>query len=65
MADNKNDEVVLNTIKQIIKEVKQEMHQKKILTENKTPEKVFADRQKDLKKYILENVLKTLKDAEN
>lgn len=60
---NSNKEV-LNSIREIIKEVKEEMKTKKVLTENKTPQKVFNDHQKELKKYILENVLKTLKVAE-
>ncbi len=59
-----NDEKVLNTIKQLIKEVKQEMQTKKVLSESKTPEQVFNKHQKDIKMYITEQVINALKDAE-
>jgi len=59
-----SDEKVLDTIKQMIKEVKEEMQQKKVLTEGKTPEQVFNKHEKDMKRYITEAVINTLKDAE-
>ena len=59
-----NDEKVLDTIKQMIQEVKQEMQQKKVLTESKTPQQVFNKHEKDMKRYITEAVINTLKDAE-
>lgn len=59
-----SDEKVLDTIKQIIKEVKQEMQQKKVLVENKEPQQVFNKHEKEMRKYITEAVIKTLKDAE-
>ena len=59
-----NDEKVLDTIKQVIQEVKQEMQQKKVLTESKTPQQVFNKHEKDMKRYITEAVINTLKDAE-
>ncbi len=59
-----SDEKVLDSIKQIIKEVKEEMQQKKVLTEGKTPEQVFNKHEKDMKRYITEAVINTLKDAE-
>ena len=59
-----NDEKVLDTIKQMIQEVKQEMQQKKVLTEGKTPQQVFNKHEKDMKRYITEAVINTLKDAE-
>ena len=58
------DEDVIKTIKQVIKEVKQEMQNKKVLTEGKTAEQVFNHHEREMKKFILENVLKTLKDSE-
>ena len=59
-----SDEKVLDTIKQMIKEVKEEMQQKKVLAEGKTPEQVFNKHEKDMKRYITEAVINTLKDAE-
>jgi len=58
------DEKVLETIKQLIKEVKQEMQTKKVLTEGKVPEEIFKKHQKDIRTFIAENVIKALKDAE-
>ena len=65
MGTDKKDEVVLDTIRQLIKEVKEEMQQKKVLVENKTPQKVFNHHSENLKRYILENVMKALKQSEN
>lgn len=59
-----NDEKVLDTIKQIIKEVKQEMQHKKVLTEGKSPQQVFENHTTSMRKYITEAVLETLKIAE-
>ena len=59
-----SDEKVLDTIKQIIKEVKQEMQHKKVLAEGKEPQQVFNKHEKEMRKYITEAVIKTLKDAE-
>ena len=58
------DEKVLDTIKQLIKEIKQEMQHKKVLTEGKTPEQIFNKHEKDMKRYITEAVISTLKNAE-
>jgi len=58
------DEEVIKTIQQLIKEVKQEMKQKKVLAESKQPEEVFNHHQKEIKRYIVENVLKALSEAE-
>lgn len=58
------DEMVLNTIQQMIKEVKQEMTQKKVLTEGKTAQEVFNKQEREMRRFITENVLKVLKDAE-
>lgn len=63
MANNK-DAMVINTIQQLIREVKEEMKEKKVLTEGKTAQEVFDNRERDMKRYITENVLKALKDAE-
>jgi len=59
-----SDEKVLDTIKQLIKEVKEEMKTKKVLAEGKEPEQVFKNHQKNIKTYITEQVIKALKDAE-
>jgi len=64
MASGKNDQMVIDTIKQIIKEVKSEMSNKKILSENKSAEVVFNKHRSDIKKYIVENVIKALAEAE-
>lgn len=58
------DEMVIKTIQQLIQEVKQEMSQKKVLTEGKTAQDVFNKQEKDMRRFITENVLKILKDAE-
>ena len=54
----------IEMLKQVIKEVKQEMQTKKVLTEAKEPEQIFKKHEKDMRSYITENVLKVLKDAE-
>jgi hypothetical protein len=62
MADN--DQAVLNMIKQLIKEVKEDMKVKKVLAEGKTPQDVFKHHEKELKRYIIENVMNTLQESE-
>lgn len=59
-----NDEMVMNIIRQVIKEVKQEMKSgNKILTESKTPQKVFKNQETRMKEYIAENVMAALDNA--
>jgi len=60
---NKQDKATLEYLKQLIKEVKQEMKTKKMIVENKTPEKVFNDHEKNMKEYVVGNVWESLKDS--
>ena len=60
----KRDEMVLSTIRQVIKEVKQEMQNKKVLTEGKTAQEVFDRQEHNMRNFITENVLKVLKISE-
>ncbi len=61
---NIKDEAMLETIRKMIVEAKKEMGNKKILTEGKTAKEVFNQHDKNLKEYILENVLKTLSETQ-
>lgn len=60
----KGDEMVIKTIQQLIKEVKQEMQSKKVLTEGKTAQEVFDRQEQNMRNFITENVLKVLKVSE-
>lgn len=64
MSNKKSDEMVLETIQQLIKEVKQEIQKKKVITEGRSAEDVFQTKRKEMRRYITENILKVLGEAE-
>ena len=62
-SEMNNDDKVLNLIKQIIKEVKQEIRTKKVLTESKNPKEIFNKHVKNEREYITKIILETLNEA--
>lgn len=62
---SKSDEATLNMIRKLIMEVKRELSEKKVLTENKTPEKVFNNHEKNMKEYVAKNVWDTIKNSQS
>lgn len=59
----KKDRESLDILRKLIEEVKREMSSKKVLTESKTPEKIFESHQKNIKEYVLNNVWNTIKNS--
>jgi hypothetical protein len=58
-----SDDKVLNILRQLIKEVKQEIATKKVIVESKTPQDVFNKHEKSMKEYIIENIKAALKES--
>lgn len=58
-----NDDKVMSLIRQLIKEVKQEVRQKKVLMEAKEPEQIFENHKRKQREYITKIVLETLDKA--
>lgn len=61
---NKNDKETLELLKKLIKEVKLEIVNKKLISENKTPQDVFKTHEKNIKDYVSKNIFEILKNSE-
>lgn len=60
-----NDDKVINLIKQLIKEAKEELKNKKLITESKSPKEIFDRHLQQERQYITETVLRTINEAKN
>lgn len=61
---NTEDNKTLQLIKELIKEVAQDIRKKKVLTESKTPEKISEDHRANIKEYVAKNVWETIKNSQ-
>jgi len=59
-----DDKNTLEYLKSLIKEVKQEMKTKKVISEAKTPQTVFNTHEKNIKEYVTQNLFEILKNSE-
>lgn len=60
----KSDKETMELLRSLIKEVKNEIKNKKLMVESKTPQDVFKTHEKNIKDYILDNISEVIKNAE-